>query len=139
MDWSIEEDFTEEDASVISEGVFRFGRAEAVGGDARAIACFLRDRNEVIAGATGRTEFRRLFVNYLWVRDELRGQGFGTEALARIEDAARQRGATDALIETLNDRNAELYRSLGYEPLAVIERAVGPFTRHILLKSLNRS
>jgi len=136
MRWSVEEHFPEDDARVISEGVFRFGRAEAVGGDARPIASFLRKENQVIAGATGRTEFRRLFVNYLWVRDDLRGQGLGTEALTRIETAARQRGAVDSLIETLNDRNAQLYRSLGYTPVAVIERAVGPFTRHILLKPL---
>jgi GNAT superfamily N-acetyltransferase len=139
MDWSVEEHFSERDAHVISEGVLRFGRAEAAGGDARPIGCFLRDRGEVIGGATGRTEFRRLFVNFLWVRDDLRGRGYGTGLLARIEHAARVRGAVDSLIETLSDRNAELYRSLGYQPLATIVRAVGPFTRHILLKPLERT
>jgi len=137
VNWSVEEDFADDDARVISEGVFRFGRAEAVGSEARPIASFLRDGSEVIAGAIGRTEFRRLFINYLWVRDDLRGQGLGTEALTRIEAAALQRGAVDAQIETLNDRNAKLYRSLGYQPLAVIDRAIGPFTRHILLKPLS--
>lgn len=139
MDWSVEEHFAEKDALVISEGVFRFGRAQATGGDARPIACFLRDCDVVVAGATGRTEFRRLFVNYLWVRDDLRGKGYGVGALARIEQAARRRGAVDSIIETLSDDNAALYRSLGYRPLAVIDQAVGPFTRHILLKTLDEA
>ena len=136
MIWTIEDDPSPADAGVISDGVLRFGRAEAVDGNAQPIACFLRDDGGIIAGATGRTEYRRLFVNYLWVRDDLRGRGIGRNALDRIEQAAFARGAVDALIETLNDRNAALYRSTGYVPLAAIRNAVGPFTRHILLKTL---
>lgn len=140
MLWSIEEHADPQDVGVISNGVFRFGRSEAPDGDARPIACFLRDDwQKILAGATGRTEYGRMFINYLWVRDGLRGRGFGTETLQRIESAAIERGCRDALIETLNDRNAALYRHLGYRPLAVIERCVGPFNRHILLKTFHQT
>jgi hypothetical protein len=134
--WAIEDDPSAADLAIVSEGVTRFGRAEAVGGNPRPIACFLRDSGKVIAGATGRTEFNRLFVSYLWVSEELRGQGLGSQALAMIEDAARARGSRDALIETLNDRNADLYQHLGYVLVASIQRYVGKFTKYVLVKDL---
>lgn len=135
--WSIEIDAIANDLTIISDGVFTFGRGQAFDSDSQPIACFLRDGDVVIAGATGRTEYRRLFINYLWVQETVRGQGLGTETLQRIELAAVERGCQDALIETLDDRNAALYQVLGYRPVATIPRYVGRFARHILVKPLS--
>jgi len=135
--WRIADDASAVDLAVISEGVLQHGRAIAarVGGDARPLACLVTEGETLVAGATGRTEFGRLFVSYLWVAPPLRGRGLGTEILARVEEEASQRGCTDALIETLNDRNALLYQRLGYRTIAVVDY-LGPFRRHTLLKPL---
>lgn len=135
--WSIEESPSDEDLAVVSAGVAAFGRAEAGDGGRRTIACFLREADVIIAGATGRLEFGRLFVNYLWVKEELRGAGVGRAALERIEDAARRREARDSLIETLSDRTADLYRRCGYVEIASIPRYVGRFTKYVMLKKLD--
>src|SRR5262249_45725569 len=71
-EWSISEAATEEELAVLSEGVLRVGRALAANGNARPLACFLRDGASIIAGGSGRTEFDRLFVQYLWVAEEHR-------------------------------------------------------------------
>jgi len=134
--WSIEDDPADEDLAEISAGVIEFGRAEAAGGSAKPIACFLREGKAITAGATGRTEFERLFVSYIWVREDLRGAGLGSTALKGIEDAAHKRGARDSLIETLSDRTAGLYRRCGYLEIASIFRYVGPFTKYVMLKKL---
>ena len=107
-DWSVVENASECDIATLSEGVFSFGRALAVGGEARPIACFLREEDGILAGASGRTEYERLFVSLLWVVDRLRCRGIGAEVLARLEEAATERGCRDALIETMNDRTAAL-------------------------------
>lgn len=135
--WSIEESSTPGDLALISTGVIDVGRAEAIGGNPRPIACFLREGPVIVAGATGRTEFQRLFVKYLWVREDLRGSGLGRATLERIESAARVRGARDSLIETLSDRTAALYRSLGYSEMAVIPLYVGCFTKYVMVKGLD--
>jgi ribosomal protein S18 acetylase RimI-like enzyme len=135
-EWSISETATEQELSVLSEGVLQVGRALAVNGNARPLACLVREGGSIIAGGSGRTEFERLFVQYLWVAERYRGRGLGSEVLSRLEAAARQRGSRDALIETLSDRVAELYRRLGYAPVATIPRYVGEFTRHIMVKAL---
>jgi diamine N-acetyltransferase len=134
--WTTEEDPSERDVGVLADGVLRFGRSEAVGGNSRPLACFLREHDQVVAGASGRIEFDRLFISYLWVAEHRRGSGLGQLALLRIEDAARERGGREALIETLSDRNAALYRRVGYRSIADIERYVGPFTKHVMIKPL---
>ncbi len=134
--WSIEKDAIAIDLEIVSDGVFTFGRSEAFDSDSQPIACFLREGHTVIAGATGRTEYLRLFINYLWVKETIRRQGVGQEALRRIEIAAAERGCQDALIETLSDNNADFYHGLGYRPVATIPRFVGRFTRHIMVKPL---
>jgi len=88
----------------------------------------------LIAGALGRTEFRRLFINYLWVDEGWRGRGLVSDVLRRLEAQALKRGCVDALIETLSDRHAELYERLGYAMMAHVHDYLPGFTRYILIK-----
>ena len=81
-------------------------------------------------------EFNRLFIQYLWVLESHRRQGIGTNLLFRIEQAARELNCTDALVETLSDRTAQMYRRLGYAPLAEIANYIPGYTRHVLLKQV---
>ena len=134
--WATLEDVDPELVKAIENGVIEHGRRLASAGKAKPIVCVVRENDTLVAGASGRTEYTRLFINYLWVTEAIRSQGIGTELLNRIEAAARERDCTDALIETLDDRVASLYTRLGYQPIAVIPDYVGPFSRHILVKTL---
>ncbi|MDC6167672.1 GNAT family N-acetyltransferase [Paucibacter sp. XJ19-41] len=118
----------------IRDGVISHGRQQAQGSDAADIACALYEGEELIAGAWGRTEFQRLYVSYLWVRDADRGQGLGGDCLRQLEAQALRRGCVDALIETLLDEVAEIYERLGYACIAHVHDFVPGFTRHTLLK-----
>ena len=117
-EWSVVEHASELDLAVLSEGVTRYGRSLALGG-------------------SGRTEFDRLFVAYLWVKEHLRSRGLGSEVLGKLEKAAHARGCKDVLIETFSDRTAHLYTRLGYKSVAMIPRYVGSFTKHVFIKSLD--
>ena len=108
---------------------------DSIGGTVAA-ADVVVEGDRIVAGATGRTEFNRLFTSYLWVSDERRGQGLGSECLTRLEAAARARGCTDAVLETLSDSNQALYERLGYETIVTLVAWVGGFNRHFMRKSL---
>lgn len=136
LDWQLTTAPEAADVAIVTEGVLSFGRALAVGGNARPLACFVREDGALIAGAVGRTEFARLFVTSLWVAEDRRCRGLGAELLARMEREAMQCGCTSSMIETLNDRVADLYARQGYKPVAVVPAYVGTFTRHIMLKEL---
>ena len=122
------------DLDAIREGVIRFGRQQAQGSDAQDIAIALHEDGRLVAGAFGRTEFQRLYVNYLWVDADRRGQGVGGDCLRHLEAMAIKRGCVDALIETLADETAELYEHLGYACISHVHDYVPGFTRHTLLK-----
>ena len=134
--WVIEDNPSEDDLTVVRNGVQDYGRSQAVGGDPLPIACFLRERGKVVAGACGRTEFSRLFVTHLWVIEARRNKGIGTQALQRLETAAKERGVKNSLIETLDERVYRLYERLGYIEIAAIPAFVGRFNRHVMLKEL---
>jgi GNAT superfamily N-acetyltransferase len=136
MFWEITDSPSKLDEDLVGEGVLRHGRSLAVDGDARTLACFVRKDEKLVGGGLGRTEYGRLFITLVWVVEELRGQGIGTGIMLRMEQEALARKCRDALIETLLERNVRLYERLGYKSLARIERYVGMFSRHIMLKSL---
>jgi len=118
----------------IRDGVIAHGRQQAQGSDAEDIAVALYDGDKLIAGAFGRTEFQRLYVSFLWVHADHRGQGLGGDCLRQIEAMALKRGCVDALIETLLDEVAEIYEHLGYACISHVHDFVPGFTRHTLLK-----
>jgi ribosomal protein S18 acetylase RimI-like enzyme len=72
------------------------------------------EKGEVIAGAAGRTFGDWLLINTLWVSDELRGQNIGSKILKEIELAAKQRGCSKCLLDTLNFQAMPFYEKLGY-------------------------
>ena len=119
LDWKLTTDPDAADVAIVNEGVLSFGRSLALGGNARPLACFVRDDGALVAGGVGRTEFNRLFVTSLWVAEDRRCRGLGTELLARMEHEAAQSGCTSSMIETMNDRVARMYARHGYKPVLV--------------------
>lgn len=136
LDHSITNTPSAEEVKLIADNVIQFGRASNPNGGAMPIVCLVHDRGELVAGGTGRTEFGRLFVNYLWVAEPLRCRGLATQILANLEREAQTRGCHDALIETLLDPVAAFYQRLGYRCIASLADYSGPVTRYTLVKTL---
>ena len=135
MEWSTEINPLIKDLEIISEGVNSYGRSISVS-DALPIASFVRLNGQIIAGVSGRMEFSRLFINYLWVKDEFRKQGIASRLLENIEVVAKNHNCLDVVIETLLDEVAEIYNRRGYQTLVKIPNYVGRFSRSILKKNL---
>lgn len=135
MHWRSDAEVSPADRQAIREAVQLHGRQQTQGSDAQDIACALYDEaGDLLAGGWGRTEFQRLYVDYLWVHPDRRCEGLGGDTLRRLEAQALRRGCRDALIETLLDDAAALYEHLGYACIAHVHDFVPGFTRHTLLK-----
>ena len=75
------------------------------------IAVQIKDDNgEVIAGSAGRTFGDWLQINTLWVSETLRGQQLGSKILQAIEQAAKNRGCVNCLLDTLNFQAMPFYK-----------------------------
>jgi GNAT superfamily N-acetyltransferase len=68
----------------------------------------------VIGGLLGRTFWRWLYVEMLFVPEALRGRGLARSVLALAEAEAMRRGCVGSLIDTFSPVNVAIYERLGY-------------------------
>ncbi|WP_316844430.1 GNAT family N-acetyltransferase [Pedobacter psychrodurus] len=62
-----------------------------------------------------------LEINILWVKDEYRKKGIGTYILKYVEDVAKAKGATVAMLDTFDFQAEEFYLKNGYVPIGEIQ------------------
>lgn len=62
-----------------------------------------------------------LEINILWVKDEYRKKGIGTHILKYVEDVAKAKGATVAMLDTFDFQAEEFYLKNGYMPIGEIQ------------------
>lgn len=73
------------------------------------------ESREILGGLWGRTGWEWLTIEYVFVPEDLRGQGLATRLIAMAEDEAAARGCHSAWLDTLNRDALKLYERLGYE------------------------
>ena len=93
-------------------------------------------KGDVVAGAAGRTFGDWLLLNTLWVSDELRGQNIGSQILNQIELAAKKRGCTQCLLDTLNFQAMPFYEKHGYQTQWVQQGYPKTGCKYYMLKAL---
>ena len=86
------------------------------------------------AGVSGLINCDWLYVDGLWVDDDLRHRGIGTELMARTEGHAIARGCHSAWLETFQARG--FYEAVGYELFAMLDHYPASQTRYFLKKRL---
>jgi len=84
--------------------------------DSRPLAITIRSKGDgaLVGGLLGRTGFRRMFIELLFVPADLRGRGLGRRILQQAEDEARKRGCLGAWLDTFNAEAKDLYVRCGY-------------------------
>jgi GNAT superfamily N-acetyltransferase len=102
------------------------------------VAFFLRDENGEIAGGVSGNHgtFGWLYVSTLWVREDLRGRGFGRELMKRIEAEAVRHGCKNVFLNTMSFQAPEFYEKLGYTVFAELEDFPGEHSRMFFRKKL---
>ena len=87
-----EHDGKPEDIGLIGRSLTEYNEAAVGYGDQRRVAIYLRDtEDEIVAGLYGSTYWDWLEISLLWVREDLRGQGYGSQLLR----AAEQEGSPE--------------------------------------------
>lgn len=104
--------------------------------DWRALAIFVREKGQIVAGISGGTWAGYLEVKDLWVRKDRRGRGLGRQLLLAAEGEALARGCGQVLLDTHDFQAPEFYKKLGYEVFGVFEGIGGRHTRYYFRKRL---
>lgn len=103
----------------------------------KPIAISVRDDDGGIAGgACGQVWGEYLYVIGLWVDERLRGRDLATEAMDRLEAAARDAGASRASVDTFSFQARPFYEKRGYTVFGTLEGCFGSEARYWLVKDL---
>jgi GNAT superfamily N-acetyltransferase len=115
LNLTIEDDPSEADVRFVEERIDAYNVAATGYDDYRPLAIFVRDsEGAIIAGLTGFTWGGTLKIEFFWVHDDLRGQGYGSRLIATAEREAVARGCQQAVLDTHSFQAPDFYPKLGY-------------------------
>jgi GNAT superfamily N-acetyltransferase len=99
--------------------------ADATGFDygRRLVASVRAPDGNLAAGLAGWTWGGSGYVDYLWVREDLRGAGLGSRLLAAAEAEARERGCSQVIISSHTFQAPDFYLRHGYVEYARTENS----------------
>ena len=96
------------------------------------------DAGELVGGVVAATWGGWLAIDLLWVREDQRGSGLGSDLLDRIEARARdERGCIGVRLDTWGFQAKPFYEKQGYELFGVLEDHPPGETEYQLFKRLD--
>ncbi len=110
------------DSAFIEDGLHRFNLLHVEPDQHTLLRIFSRnDQGILIGGLLGETFWRWLYVADLWVREDHRHSGLGTELMRQAEAEAIRRGCAHAYLDTFDFQAPGFYTKLGYVTWAVLD------------------
>ena len=86
------------------------------------LVIILRDNDQNPRGGLhGQTGLGWLYIDVLWVAEEIRAKGFGTKIMQIAEREAQRRGCHSAYLYTYSFQQPGFYEKLGYEVFGQLE------------------
>lgn len=106
--------------------------------DSRPLAVLLRDTDGTVTGGIwGRSAYRWLFIEMVFVPDARRGQGWGGRLLTTAEAAARDHDCIGIWLDTFSPDARRFYETRGYTVFGTIDDYPPGHTRWMLRKRLD--
>ena len=90
----------------------------------------------LVGGLIGQTHWDWFYIDLLFLKEELRGLGYGHRLLTLAEDEARNRGAKHAYLDTFSFQSPEFYQQHGYTVFGKLENFPAGHTRYYMTKQL---
>lgn len=122
---------------VLTAGLDRYNEAHAGPADFRPLVLVVRDDAGAVAGGLwGRTLYRWLYVWFLVLPEQMRGQGLGTRLMRDAEREALARGCVGAMLDTFSFQARPFYEKLGYSVFGTVEDMPPGHRMHFMQKRL---
>ncbi len=101
---------------IIGPAIRDYNKQQAGDDEAQTI-CFVlcAADEEVVGGVIGVKHWNWLSVELMWIREDLRGRGYGRRLLALAEEEARKLGAMYAHVDTFTFQAPGFYEKYGYQ------------------------
>ncbi len=94
------------------------------------------DNGELMAGLVAETFGNWLEIEYLFVKEDLRGQGIGSQLLQQAESEAKKRNCRFAFVNTFQFQAPDFYQKHGYKEVFTLKDYPYDGQRHYYQKDL---
>ena len=94
------------------------------------------ETGQMNAGVHGIVGGGWLYIDSLWVKEGLRGEGLGKKLLTLAEAEAKKRGCIGSYLYTYSFQNPGFYKKLGYAEFGILERFAEGHTKIYMTKPL---
>ena len=128
-----------DDAAVIRDGLYAYNDSKVDSADGHLGILLKDDAGNTVGGLTGRWYYGWLFVELLFLPDNLRGQDLGTDIMRAAEEYARQQGLIGVWLDTFSFQARGFYEKLGYVVFGELPDYPAGHTRFFLQKRLDAS
>jgi GNAT superfamily N-acetyltransferase len=125
------------DLAVISDGLNAFNAAQDISTEKHPLTIFLRGaEGNIDAGLSGYTAWGWLYIRWLWVAEQLRGNNVAGGLLKAAEAEALSRDCHGAYIDTFSPAALKVYIRHGYSIFGELADFPPGHTRSFLQKPL---
>ena len=131
------EDTESQKAQKIGELVRSYNRSKREVAESEPLNLYIEDDSgEVLAGLVAETFGNWLEIEYLFVKEDLRGQGIGSQLLQRAESEAKKRNCRYVFVNTYQFQAPAFYQKHGYQEVFTLKDYPCTGQRHYYQKDL---
>ena len=131
------EDTESQKAQKIGELVRSYNRSKREAAESEPLNLYVEDDSgELLAGLGAETFGNWLEIEYLFVKEELRGQGIGSQLLQQVESEAKKRNCRYVFVNTYQFQAPAFYQKHGYQEVFTLKDYPCTGQRHYYQKDL---
>ena len=116
------ENIESQKSQVIRDLIRSYNRSKREAAESEPLNLYIEDDSgEIMAGLVAETFGNWLEIEYLFVKDDLRGQGIGSQLLQRAESEAKKRNCRFAFVNTYQFQAPGFYQKQGYKEVFTLK------------------
>ena len=124
-------------AQEIGDLIRSYNRSKREAAESEPLNLYVEDDSgQVMAGLVAETFGNWLEIEYLFVKEDLRGQGIGSQLLQQAESEAKKRNCRFAFVNTYQFQAPDFYKRHGYKEVLRLQDYPYTGQRHYYQKDL---
>ena len=124
-------------SQIIGDLIRSYNRSKREVAESEPLNLYIEDEHgEIMAGLVAETFGNWLEIEYLFVKEDLRGQGIGSQLLQQAESEAKKRNCRFAFVNTFQFQAPAFYQKHGYKEVFTLKDYPYTGQRHYYQKDL---
>ena len=131
------ENIESQKSQIIGDLIRSYNRSKREVAESESLNLYVEDDSgEIMAGLVAETFGNWLEIEYLFVKEDLRGQGIGSQLLQQAESEAKKRNCRYVFVNTYQFQAPAFYQKQGYKEVFTLKDYPYTGQRHYYQKNL---